>query len=73
LSYAGFDVLKQVLTDARSEVEQQFTELLIFNLNASKCASRHGVLVSAPRRRARQTAILAVQKNIIADLWQFPS
>ena len=46
-------VLKQVLTDARSEVEQQFNCLF---LNASKCASKHGILVSAPRRCARQTA-----------------
>ena len=46
-------VLKQVLTDAQSEVEQQFNSLF---LDASKCADRHGVLVSVPRRCARQTA-----------------
>ena len=52
-SVQHIDVLKQVLTDAQCEVEQQFNCLFS---NASKCASKHGVLVSAPRRYARQTA-----------------
>ena len=63
-------ILKQALTDAWSEVEQQFNCLF---LNASKpCVSKHGVLDlllgGVPDKLLEKTT-LAVQKNIIADLY----
>ena len=45
--------LKQVLTDARSGIDEQFH--LIF-INASRCASKHSVAITMPRRCGRQTA-----------------
>ena len=45
--------LKQVLTDARSGIDEQFH--LIFT-NASRCARKHNVDVTMPRRCSRQTA-----------------
>ena len=46
-------VLKQVLTDARTDVDRQFHSLF---LNASKYAERYDISVSPPRRCQRQTA-----------------
>jgi len=45
--------LKQVLTDVRSGIDEQFH--LIFT-NASRCASKHNVDITIPRRCGRQTA-----------------
>ena len=44
--------LKQVLTDARSGIDEQFH--LIF-INATRCASKHSVAITMPRRCGRQT------------------
>jgi len=46
-------VLKQVLTDARADVDRQFNSLF---LNASKCAQQYDITVKPPRRCQRQTA-----------------
>jgi len=45
--------VKKVLTDARSGIDEQFH--LIF-VNASKCADKHSVGITIPRRCGRQTA-----------------
>jgi len=44
--------LKQVLSDARSDVDQQF---YVIYLNAKKCAGKFNVALAAPRRCGRQT------------------
>jgi len=46
-------VLKQVLSDVCSNIDEQFH--LLF-LNASKCAMNHDVAINTPRRCSRQTA-----------------
>ena len=46
-------VLKQVITDARADVDRQYHSLF---LNASKCAEQYDVSVNPPRRCQRQTA-----------------
>lgn len=47
------DVLKQVLTDTRSDIDRQFHA--IFE-NASRCAGKHNVHITIPRICGRQTA-----------------
>ena len=46
-------VLKQVLGDARSDIDKQFKSLFT---NTLKCAEKYNVSVSIPRRCSRQTA-----------------
>jgi len=64
--------LKQVLTDAHSGIDEQFH--LIFT-NASRCASKHNVDITIPRRFSCQTARKIIQeihqKNTITDLLPF--
>ena len=51
-----FAVLKQVLHDARLDIETQFKILFT---NASKCTEKYNISVSFPRRCSRQTARLS--------------
>ena len=46
-------VLKQVLGDARSDIETQFEVLFT---NASKCAEKYNIVVCIPRRYSKQTS-----------------
>jgi len=47
------DVLKQVITDARSDTDCQFHSSFE---NASRCANKHNVSITTPRLCHRQTA-----------------